>query len=34
MLRKLRYYDWDFSSTAEAAIGVLLMLAIVAIAFV
>jgi hypothetical protein len=34
MFSKLRYYNWDFSSTAEAVIGVLLMLAIVAIAFV
>jgi hypothetical protein len=34
MFSKLRYYNWDFSSTAEAVIGVLLMLAVVAIAFV
>jgi hypothetical protein len=34
MLSKLRYYDWDFSSTAEAAIGVLLAVAILAVAFV
>ena len=34
MLRKLRYYDWDFSSTAEAAVGLMLVLAIVAVAFV
>ena len=37
MLRKLstlRYYDWNFSSTAEAAVGLLLMLALAAVAFV
>jgi hypothetical protein len=34
MFSKLRYYNWDFSSTAEAVIGVLLMMAVVAIAFV
>ena len=34
MLRKLRnYYDLDFSSTAEAATGVMLALAIVIAAF-
>lgn len=34
MLRKLRnYYDLDFSSTAEAATGLLLVLAIVVAAF-
>jgi hypothetical protein len=33
MLRRLRYYDWDFSSTAEAAVGLMLVLAIVAVAF-
>jgi hypothetical protein len=29
MLNKLRYIDWSFSSTAEAATGVMLMVAIV-----
>ena len=33
MLRRLRYYDWDFSSTAEAAVGLMLVVAIVAVAF-
>ena len=33
MLRRLRYYDWNFSSTAEAAVGLMLVLAIVAVAF-
>ena len=33
MLGKLRYYDWNFSNTAEAAVGVLLMLALAAVAF-
>lgn len=33
MLSKLRYRDWDFSSTAEAATGVMLVLAIVIAAF-
>lgn len=33
MLRRLRYYDWNFSSTAEAAVGLMLILAIVAVAF-
>jgi hypothetical protein len=33
MLSKLRYLDWDFSSTAEAATGVLLVLAIVVAVF-
>ena len=28
MLSKLRYIDWTFSSTAEAATGVLLVLAV------
>jgi hypothetical protein len=34
MLRNLRYRDWDFSSTAEAVVGLLLILAIAAVAFV
>lgn len=29
MLSKLRYRDWDFSSNAEAATGLLLALAII-----
>jgi hypothetical protein len=32
-LSKLRYIDWNFSSTAEAATGVLLAIAIVAVYF-
>ncbi len=33
MLSKLRYIDWNFSSTAEAATGVLLVLAMVVAVF-
>ena len=33
MLSRLRYYDWNFSSTAEVAVGLMLVLAIVAVAF-
>ena len=33
MLSKLRYFDWTFSSTAEAATGVLLAVAIIAVYF-
>lgn len=29
MLSKLRYYDWNFSNTAEGATAVMLVLAIV-----
>lgn len=31
MLRRLQYIEWTFSNTAEAATGVLLALAIVAV---
>ena len=34
MLSKLRYIDWNFSSTAEAATGVLLVLAMAVAVFV
>ena len=34
MLSKLRYMDWNFSSTAEAATGVLLVLAMAVAVFV
>lgn len=27
MIEKLKYYDWSFSSTAEYAVGVLLVIA-------
>jgi hypothetical protein len=33
MLSRLRYLDWNFSSTAETATGVLLVLAIVVAVF-
>lgn len=33
MLSKLRYYDWNFSNTAEAATGALLVLAMVVAVF-
>ena len=31
MLRRLQYIEWTFSNTAEAATGVLLALAVVAV---
>ena len=34
MLSKLRYIDWNFSNTAEAATGVLLVLAMAVAVFV
>jgi hypothetical protein len=33
MLNKLRYIDWNFSSTAEAATGLMLAVAIAVAAF-
>ena len=33
MLNKLRYIDWNFSNTAEAATGLMLVVAIAVAAF-
>lgn len=33
MLSKLRYFDWTFSNTAEAATGAMLVLAVVVAVF-